>query len=202
MAPRATLTSKGQITIPQEVRRRLGLQRGDQIEFVTEDGVTVVRPVRGEANPFAAYVGALGAFGSKDELVRACAAAVFDTVPAVAKLRGIDPDLPLDERLAAGVAVMQQHVEQIVGLISVLHHAGVHPPMEPGRRKGSSDPAVDAAFTDLIGADAASLRKPVDEVIGLLQLLTLSSVHPLMSTRRLDAAEIVDVVLDGTRRKS
>jgi AcrR family transcriptional regulator len=142
------------------------------------------------------------AFGSKDELVRACAAAVFDTVPAVARLRGIDPDLPLDERLAEGVAVMQQHVEQIVGLISVLHHAGVHPPMEPGRRKGSSDPAVDAAFTDLIGADAASLRKPVDEVIGLLQLLTLSSVHPLMSTRRLDAAEIVDVVLDGTRRKS
>ncbi len=142
------------------------------------------------------------AFGSKDELVKACATAVFDTVPAVAKLRSIDADLPLDERLAAGVAVMQQHVEQIVGLISVLHHAGVHPPMEPGRRKGSSDPAVDAAFTDLIGADAACLRKPVGEVIGLLQLLTLSSVHPLMSTRRLDAAEIVDVVLDGTRRKS
>ena len=35
---------------------------------MTEDGVTVVRPVRGEANPFAAYVGALGAFGSKDEV--------------------------------------------------------------------------------------------------------------------------------------
>ncbi|WP_377640221.1 TetR/AcrR family transcriptional regulator [Oryzobacter terrae] len=142
------------------------------------------------------------AFGSKDELVRACAAAVFDSVPAVEKLRAIDPALPLDERLSAGVAVMQQHVEQIVGLISVLHHAGVHPPMEPGRRKGGPDPAVDAAFTDLIGNDAASLRKPVAEVIALLQLLTLSSVHPLMSTGRLDAAEIVDVVLDGTRRKS
>ena len=68
MAPRATLTSKGQITIPQEVRQRLGLQQGDQVEFVTEDGVTVVRPVKGEANPFAAYAGALGAFGSKDEI--------------------------------------------------------------------------------------------------------------------------------------
>ena len=68
MAPRATLTSKGQITIPQEVRQRLGLRQGDQVEFVLEDGITVVRPVRGETNPFTAYVGALGAFGSRDEV--------------------------------------------------------------------------------------------------------------------------------------
>jgi AcrR family transcriptional regulator len=142
------------------------------------------------------------AFGSKDELVRACAASVFDTAPVVAQLRGVDPDLSLDERLAAGVAAMQHHVERIVGLISVLHHAGVHPPKQHGHRPGTSDPAVDAAFADLVGPDAATLRKPVDEVVGLLSLLTLSSVHPLLSTRRLDAAEIVDVVLDGTRRKS
>lgn len=142
------------------------------------------------------------AFGSKDELVRACVAAVFDTTPVVAELRAIDHDLPLDERLAAGVAVLQRHVEQVVGLISVLHHAGMPAPMKPGRHRGTSDPAVNAAFTDLVGDDAATLRKPVDEVIGLLSLLTLSSVHPLLSTRRLEPAEIVDVVLDGTRRKA
>lgn len=142
------------------------------------------------------------AFGSKEELVKACATAVFDSTPAVAELRRIDTTLTLDERLAAGVAVMQRHVERIVGLISVLHHAGVAAPMQPGRRRGTSDPAVEAAFTDLIGDDASALRKPVEEVIALLQLLTLSSVHPLMSTRRLEAAEIVDVVLDGTRRRS
>lgn len=142
------------------------------------------------------------AFGSKDELVRACVEAVFDTTPVVAELRGIDHDLPLDERLAAGVAVLQRHVEQVVGLVSVLHHAGMPAPMKPGRHRGTSDPAVNAAFTDLVGADASTLRKPVDEVIGLLSLLTLSSVHPLLSTRRLEPAEIVDVVLDGTRRKA
>ena len=142
------------------------------------------------------------AFGSKDELVRACAAAVFDTDPVVVQIRGIDRTLTLDERLAAGVAVMQRHVEQIVGLISVLHHAGIHHPVKSGHRRGTSDPAVDAAFVDLVGEDAGTLRRPVEEVVGLLSLLTLSSVHPLLSTRRLDAAEIVDVVLDGTRRKS
>jgi hypothetical protein len=139
------------------------------------------------------------AFGTKDDLVQACVGSVFDSTPAVARLRGIDPDLTLDERLTEGVRVMQQHVEQVVGLISVLMHSGAPAPMGPKPRR-PSDPAVDAAIADLVGPDAHTLRKPVDEVVGLLQLLTLSSVHPLMATGRLDAAEIVSVVLDGTRR--
>jgi antitoxin PrlF len=37
----STLTSKGQVTIPKEVRRHLGLKTRDKIAFVIEDEGTV-----------------------------------------------------------------------------------------------------------------------------------------------------------------
>ena len=49
----ATLTSKGQVTIPAEVRRRLGLQPGDHIGFVIDGDE--VRLVRKENNIEAAF---------------------------------------------------------------------------------------------------------------------------------------------------
>lgn len=36
------ITSKGQITIPQQVRRELGLEVGDEVEVVVRDGVAVI----------------------------------------------------------------------------------------------------------------------------------------------------------------
>ena len=43
---KATITSKGQVTIPLEVRKRLGLHQGDQVEFDLTNLDTVLRPVR------------------------------------------------------------------------------------------------------------------------------------------------------------
>ncbi len=68
MSVKATITSKGQVTIPKAVRTRLGLEQGDVVEFVTVEGVTYLRPVRGDKNPFAAYVGALRAFETREEI--------------------------------------------------------------------------------------------------------------------------------------
>jgi antitoxin PrlF len=41
----ATVTAKGQVTIPADVRRRMRLDAGDSIEFVeVEDGEYLIKP--------------------------------------------------------------------------------------------------------------------------------------------------------------
>lgn len=45
MANTTTLTASGQITVPQDIRKRLGLKPGDRIMFsLLSDGTLVVRP--------------------------------------------------------------------------------------------------------------------------------------------------------------
>jgi antitoxin PrlF len=53
----STISSKGQVTVPQEIRKRLGLDTGDRVEFVVEKDRTVIRPARSEVNPFEKYIG-------------------------------------------------------------------------------------------------------------------------------------------------
>lgn len=57
MEGKARVTSKGQITIPKEIRRALGVREGDSLMFEVEDGGARVRVVR-EPISFADYAGA------------------------------------------------------------------------------------------------------------------------------------------------
>jgi antitoxin PrlF len=66
----STITSKGQLTVPHEIRKRLGLETGDRVEFVVEEGRTVIRPARGEVNPFEKYIGILGPFPGGEEGIK------------------------------------------------------------------------------------------------------------------------------------
>lgn len=52
----AKITSKGQITIPREVRRALGVKEGDRLIFEETNGEMVVRPAKKDS-PFAKYRG-------------------------------------------------------------------------------------------------------------------------------------------------
>jgi len=58
----STISTKGQVTVPQKIRTHLGLSAGDRIEFVMEGGQTVLRPARRNDNIFDQYAGALGTF--------------------------------------------------------------------------------------------------------------------------------------------
>jgi AbrB family looped-hinge helix DNA binding protein len=42
----STITSKGQVTIPSEVRKELGVGTSDKIAFILDDGDVRIRPVK------------------------------------------------------------------------------------------------------------------------------------------------------------
>jgi len=70
MTAKTKITSKGQVTVPKEVRERLGLRPGDEIEFVDDRGGFRVQK-RVAASPFCKYRGHLRRLAGQnpDELV-------------------------------------------------------------------------------------------------------------------------------------
>lgn len=56
MKKQARMTSKGQITVPLEVRRKMGVRAGDRLEFEEDEAGFRIRPVRSES-PFAKFQG-------------------------------------------------------------------------------------------------------------------------------------------------
>lgn len=56
MKKQARITSKGQITVPRDIRRALGVRPGDRLLFEEEGDEVRVRPVR-TRSPFEKYRG-------------------------------------------------------------------------------------------------------------------------------------------------
>jgi antitoxin PrlF len=54
----AKITIKGQIILPKEVRKRLGIGPGDEVEFLEENGRYLLRK-KVKVSPFDEYVGFL-----------------------------------------------------------------------------------------------------------------------------------------------
>jgi AbrB family looped-hinge helix DNA binding protein len=68
----ATVTSKGQVTIPKPIRDHLGIGPGSQVAFRrAEDGSIVIEKADGARPPsrFAKWVGIAGPGPSTDELM-------------------------------------------------------------------------------------------------------------------------------------
>lgn len=67
----ARITSKGQITIPRDIRRALGVSAGDSLLFENDRSGVRVRPVRAKS-PFEKYrgIGNLGIPSGRKALLR------------------------------------------------------------------------------------------------------------------------------------
>jgi antitoxin PrlF len=65
------ISSKGQVTVPLEIRKRLGVGAGDRIEFVIEGDQTLIRPSRDNPDPFEKQMGILGPFPGGEAGIKA-----------------------------------------------------------------------------------------------------------------------------------
>jgi antitoxin PrlF len=83
--PTATMTSKGQLTVPAEVRERLGLHAGSRVSFVeTEDGTYELRVERGSIRDLAGLFPWDGPPKTLEEMDDAIAAGAAQTMQHLA----------------------------------------------------------------------------------------------------------------------
>lgn len=76
---RSTLTSKGQVTIPVEIREQLGLEQGSVVDFLlNEDGTCELRPVTGSIQDIKGMVKWDGPPVTIEEMNQAIADAVME----------------------------------------------------------------------------------------------------------------------------
>jgi len=93
----ATMTSRGQVTIPVDIRRELGLEPGTRLDFVPQSGDTVVLRVRRPS--LSDWYGRLGCPGSRPG---GDGATPTPASPSSAQsLQPPDPDAALGRALAA-----------------------------------------------------------------------------------------------------
>jgi antitoxin PrlF len=78
MSAKSRITSKGQVTVPVEIRRKLGLRPGDHVEFEQRGEHTVIRRAGDIGNPFDRYKGVLKGLGGNARAIRRWTAALRD----------------------------------------------------------------------------------------------------------------------------
>ena len=145
-------------------------------------------------------------FETKDAIIDAAIHDAFDNSTLVVELGEVDRSLSMPARLAAGVEIMQEHLQGIFSLMTVLQSSGqpLRPPTggDAHRRRHEATAELDEAFVDLLGSDVAQLRVTAPTFIGYLRMLTLSSVHPMLDGGEYSSPEqLVDVLLEGAMRR-
>ncbi len=64
------VTSKGQVTIPQDIRRRLGVEPGSEVDFVVDDdAVRLVRRTEGGGTALVSRMRGRGLTMTTDEIM-------------------------------------------------------------------------------------------------------------------------------------
>jgi AcrR family transcriptional regulator len=138
-------------------------------------------------------------FADKQAVVDAVVAAVLDPAREIEELDAIPLDLPLEDRLAAAVGLMQRRVDVIWRLMVAVD---MSKRLEERRKSGGRPDAPEIrALADLIAPDAARLRIDPARAGQMLRSLTWASSHPAFVATPSSPADVVSVLLDGIRAR-
>jgi len=131
-------------------------------------------------------------FPTKDDLIAAVIEAGLETTALDRAIAAIDRDLPLDERVAAAVAVLAQRVVDVWRLASSV---GVRFAEHARRPIAESEPLV-----CLFEASRAELGVEPTVAARTLRAFTLAVTHPLLAEEPLGPAEVARLFLHGVAR--
>lgn len=136
-------------------------------------------------------------FADKAAILDAVVDAVFDPTPIRSALLGIDRSLPLEDRLAEAVILLQERVAVVWQVMSAV---GMSEPPHTHRRGAKQDAPEMSALAGLFEPDADRLRYPPDEAARLLRSLTFACSFPVfVADEPRSPQEIVSLLLDGLR---
>lgn len=145
------------------------------------------------------------AFPDKESLFTATIEAALDRAPLTARLRQLDPNLPLETIVESVVDITRGWLQSVITLMMALHRSPSFRERHPRKPATSSDD-IEPLVIDLLEAHRNELRLPPRQVARLLRMLVFASSHPVLaeadsSDGPMPTQVIVDVVLNGARRR-
>ncbi|WP_344805244.1 TetR/AcrR family transcriptional regulator [Microlunatus ginsengisoli] len=141
-------------------------------------------------------------FASKEELIDAVLDDAFDPSASYQALLDIDPALPLQTRVANAVAILQQRMNRVFGLVYALGFRQP-PDAEQRRRPPRPDRALETGMlAAVLAPDAARLKLDPERAASMLGAFVLALSHPMLRGACLDEAgpdplEIAELFLHG-----
>lgn len=140
------------------------------------------------------------AFPSKQALFDACIDAALDPEPVATQIAGIDPRLPLAERVSAIVSVWQHHISEVSGLMRAIHQPSAaasghgHAP----KRKPPDLTVIMKAIAAVLAPDADRFRIPVGDVASLIRSVAFGTALPFAAEARVrEPPVLADVLMHG-----
>ncbi|WP_219995733.1 TetR/AcrR family transcriptional regulator [Schumannella sp. 10F1B-5-1] len=132
------------------------------------------------------------AFGDKESLIRAAVAKHFDPLPLHTRLRGIDVELPVEQKLAEVIGLLRDRMDGVIRLFTAL--GGDPPPDE----RTDPDEAWLALLGEIFDRDRDALRVGIPELAFYLRLVAFgASVPQFHAPHEFSTAELAAFVTGG-----